>query len=53
MICKFCNEEMELDSNSGMEYNETHIYACDCGASCIVHENGEEDAWEEGGEDAY
>ena len=46
MVCKYCNETMEFDSTEGIGYQECHVWNCACGASCIVHENGEEDEWQ-------
>lgn len=46
MDCKFCNEEMELDSREGISYSETSLYICVCGTEVRTYENSQEDEWE-------
>ena len=47
MTCKFCDSEMEDYGSQGISYGEVHYYQCSCGAHLTIHENGEENDWDE------
>ena len=52
MTCKYCGQDMDLDSTENASYSECHNYVCVCGTSCTVHENLAESDWQEGEADA-